>query len=297
MGGRLMKVLVLAGMAVAITASSGTAASSARARMLGPVRHAPAPHAMSKSTLFSTARFLTFDANYESLINQYFTDVAHDSGGASNVYSIATQYTDGSGAIQYQSTFGGSYVDNDPLPANGCDDGQDSVCLTDPQLQAEIQNVLTAKGWHGSTSAMFVLMTPNGVGSCFDGTSQECTTNTYCAYHNSFTNSNGEPVIYANQPYDATINGCGSGSSPNNDDADTELNTISHEHNEALTDPFGDGWWRDSDNQENGDLCAWTFGTPLGGTGLGEYNQVINGHNYWLQQEWSNSASGCRLHA
>jgi hypothetical protein len=141
---------------------------------------------------------------------------------------------------------------------------------------------------------MFVLMTPNGFGSCFDGTSQECTTNTYCAYHNSFTNSNGEPVIYANEPYDATINGCGSGSSPNNGDADTELNTISHEHNESITDPFGDAWWRDSDNQENGDLCAWNFGAKLGGTtGVDAYNQLINDHHYWLQQEWSNKGSAC----
>jgi hypothetical protein len=294
MGARLTKVLGLAALALAVTASSGTAASPARGRMLGAVRHAGTPHALSKSTPFSTASFLTFDANYESLINQYFADVAHDSGGTSNVYSIATQYSDGSGPIQYQSTFGGSYVDNAPLPANGCDDGQDSVCLTDTQLQAEIQNVLTAKGWHGSTSAMFVLMTPNGFGSCFDGTSQECTTNTYCAYHNSFTNSNGEPVIYANEPYDATINGCGSGSSPNNGDADTELNTISHEHNESITDPFGDAWWRDSDNQENGDLCAWNFGAKLGGTtGVDAYNQLINDHHYWLQQEWSNKGSAC----
>jgi hypothetical protein len=293
MGGRLAKVLVLAALAFAVTASSGAAASRPRARMLGVVRHGRGPHALSRSAPLSSASFLTFDANYESLINQYFTDVAHDSGDTSNVFSIATQYQDSSGSIQYQSTFGGSYVDNDPLPANGCDDGQDSVCLTDPQLQAEIQNVLTAKAWHGSTSAMFVLMTPNGVGSCFDGTSQECTTNTYCAYHNSFTNANGEPVIYANEPYNATIAGCDPGSSPNGDDADATINTISHEHNEAITDPFGDGWWRNSDGEENGDLCAWTFGVPIGGAGLSRYNQVINGHDYWLQQEWSNIGSAC----
>src|ERR1700746_2378714 len=162
------------------SAASGNAARQFRPTGLVPhlARAGEAKHALSKASPFAAPSFLTFAANYERVINQYFTDVAHDSTGTANVYSVATQYNDGTGFVQNQSTFGGSYVDHDPLPGNGCDDGLDSVCLTDPQLQAEIQNVLTAKGWHGSTTAMFVLMTPNGVGSCFDGTSQECTTNT-----------------------------------------------------------------------------------------------------------------------
>jgi hypothetical protein len=250
-------------------------------------------HSLSKSAATAAPSFLTYDAGYETLIDQYLADVAHDSGGTANVYSVAMQYSDGSGNLQYQSSFGGSYVDNDPLPANGCDDGQDSVCLTDTQLQAEIQAVLTAKGWHGSDSALFVLLTPSGVGGCFDGSGLECTTNTYCAYHNAFSDSSGEPVIYANEPYNATIDGCDPGSSPNGDDADATINTLSHEHNEAITDPFGDGWWRDSDGQENGDLCAWDFGAALGGSAGTVYNQLINGHHYWLQQEWSNNGSGC----
>src|SRR5437588_8893144 len=163
---RLTKVLLLAALALAATASSGTAAGPARARLLGVVPHAGAPHALSRSARFSTASFLTFDANYESLINQYFADVAADSNLDTNVYSTDKQYGDGSGAIQYQSTFGGSYVDRGALPANGCNDGQDSVCLTDPQLQAEVQNAITANRWHGSTSTQFVLMTPDGLGSC-----------------------------------------------------------------------------------------------------------------------------------
>ncbi len=62
---------------------------------------------------------------------------------------------------------------------------------------------------------------------------------------------------------------------------------ISHEHNEAITDPQLNAWY-DSSGAENGDKCAWTFGTVSGPDGA-EYNQTINGHHYWLQQEWSNS--------
>ena len=94
-----------------------------------------------------------------------------------------------------------------------------------------------------------------------------------------------------------TIPGCDPGSSPNGDAADAAINTLSHEHNEAITDPFGDGWWNVDSGQENGDNCAWIFGSALGGThNVDEYNQIINGHHYWLQEEWSNDGSACVQH-
>src|SRR5205807_38554 len=199
--------------------------------------------------------------------------------------------------IQYASTFGGAYIAKNPLPGNGCNDGVDTYCLTDQQLQDEIQTVLTTKGWHGSMTNMFFLMTPDGVGSCVDSSATQCTTNVFCAYHNAFTDSSNEPVIYANQPYDAAIPGCfdpidGQGT-PNNDDADVELNTISHEHNEAITDPLGTGWVILPSGEENGDICAWTFGPNLGTVGGQPFNQVINGHDYDLQEEYSNIGNDC----
>jgi hypothetical protein len=302
---RFSKILVLAGLALAVTASSGAAAGPARTPILGVVPHAggqlaraPIPHLLSTRATRDAAgpTTLTVDASYQSVINQFFTDIAHDSGGVNNVYPVATQYSDGSGAIQYQSTFGGSYVDHDPLPANGCDDGFDLYCVTDVQLQHEIQSVMAAKGWHGGLDHIFFLMTPNGVGSCGSGASGECSTNAFCAYHSAFINSSSENVIYANEPYEGPYPGCTDTLTqgfPHDSEADTTVNTISHEHNEAITDPFGNGWIA-NDGNENGDLCAYGFGAALGGTpGLDAYNQVINGNHYELQQEWSNLDSGC----
>jgi hypothetical protein len=305
---RFSKILVLAGVALAVTASSGAAGSPARARLLGVVPHAgqlaraPIPRTLSRAARAAGPTALTFDASYENLINQFFTDVAHDSGGANNVYPVATEYYDNPGTvhIQYQSTFGGAYVAKDPLPANGCDDGVDTYCVTDQQLQHEIQTVLTAKGWVGGPTHIFFLMTPNDVGSCGSAGGQ-CSSDTFCAYHSDFVDSSGDRVIYANEPYEGTdpLGGCVDPSQgfPNDPDADTTINTISHEHNEAITDPLTDPSstaWIAADGNENGDLCAYGFGTPLGGTlGLDAYNQVINGHHYELQQEWSNQANGC----
>jgi hypothetical protein len=304
-GARSTKLLALTALLLAVTASTGSAATPHRGQISGVVPHAggsaAAPQLFSRSRAVRAAgpTTLTFDASYQTLINRYLTDVAHDSSGStSTVYSVATQYYDNPGSvhIQYQSTFGGSYVDHDPLPANGCDDGVDTYCLTDAQLTNEIQTVLNATGWHGGLDRMYFLMTPNGVGSCFDSLGTECTTNTFCAYHNFFVDSKVEDVIYANEPYmgpgDCTDTSQGF---PNDADSDTTINTISHEHNEAITDPLTDPnfqAWIAGDGSEIGDLCAYGFGTQTG-TGVGAYNQVINGHHYDLQEEWSNANGGC----
>src|SRR5438477_2871445 len=288
---------LLAMLAAALVMLGGATAASGATRVHGSIAGV-VPHA-GQAVRFghgSPRPSLTFDANYETLINRYFTDVAHDSGGASNVYSVDPQYTDGTGAANYDSTFGAAYVSHDPLPANGCDDGLDPVCLTDQQLQDEVQHVLTTNGWHGGMSNMFFLMTPDGVGSCVDGFSDECSTNVFCAYHNYFVNASSEDVIYANEPFEATIGGCVNPFDqgfPNDPDADTTINTISHEHNEAITDPLTDPSnfaWIAADGSEIGDLCAYDFGAELGGApGVDAYNQMINGHHYDLQEEWSNA--------
>jgi hypothetical protein len=298
---RFTKILVLLTLALAVTASGGSAASRLHPGILGVVPHMnPPAHAVSKAVGAAGPATLTFDANYETLINRYFADVAHDSGGTQNVYSVATQYTDDTGNVTYQSTFGGPYVAHDPLPPSGCDDGADPYCLTNQQLEEEIQTVLDARHWQGGLDHMFFLMTPNGVGSCeFGGPVSDanpCSTKVFCAYH-SFYGLLNNPVIYANEPYLGPSPGCTDPNTqgfPNNDvDAETTINTISHEHNEAITDPLLDAWIAADDN-ENGDLCAYGFGTQLGGTGSTAYNQVINGHHYELQQEWSNQAPvGC----
>jgi hypothetical protein len=302
----LKTTLALAALAFAVTASSGAAATPARSPILGIVPHSStpvtSPHLATKAAVRADSpTALAFDTQYENMIDRYLTDVAHDSGGVDNVYSVATQYYDNPAAVhvQYSSTFGGSYVDHDPLPKNGCSDGISTYCLSDQQLHKEIQAVLTVTGWSGGLDHVFFLMTPNGVASCFDA--GECSTNTFCAYHSDFTDSNVEHVLYANEPYEGTdpAGGCTDPLQgfPNDTHADTTINTISHEHNEAITDPLTEPdnlAWVAADGAENGDLCAYSYGVQAGGTpGVDAYNQVINGHHYELQQEWSNADGGC----
>lgn len=314
---KLSAVIALAAGALALSATSSTAgaAPSAPHQLRGLVAHRARVAHVAHASLFAprrTTRAAAFScisacSNYEATINQYFTDVAHDNGLTTNVYSAATQYS----SIQYNETFAGSYVDGSPYPTtNACHDGFDTYCVTDTQLQTEIGRLIAAHGWptHSSTAVYFIF-TPSKVGVCetagFPGVNNACTTNVFCAYH-SATSS----FIYAVEPDAASISdsACSTGGRPRGSAADDTISTVSHEQNEAITDPLGGGWWsEDSESyqgipnyffgSENGDLCAYNFGASLGTTLSGQpYNQVINGHSYFVQQEWSDVDGGCVQH-
>jgi hypothetical protein len=243
----------------------------------------------------------TVASGYQSVINGFFGNVAAASGQNSNVYAVDQQYTDGSGAAANSSAFGGSYVDTQtPIP-NDCASEYGSVhvsgCVTDADIEAEASRAIAAAGWTPTSSSIFFVFTPKNVGSCFSGSGGTCAYTYYCAYHSAFTDSHGRTILYANQPYPDTsgLSGlggsCDAGQHPNANVADATINVASHEHNETITDPFGNAWF-DSSGQEIGDKCAWDFGT-LAYNQNGGYNQSIGTGQYFMQMEWSNNVSGC----
>jgi hypothetical protein len=239
------------------------------------------------------------DPAYNTDIDRYFADnqAASEAGAADNVYSTLKQYYDTLGShlrhhVKYAQTFGGSYVDTAPFPANGClPYSSFSVCLTDKQIRGEIKSVMAANGWTGGRGHAFFLMLPKDVGTCFDTT--RCAFTWFCAYHSAFWGDAG-PVIYANIPYAGTrLAACGTPSWPNAPDVDSALDSISHEHREMTNDPLGNAWY-DQTGYEGSDKCAHTYGTPHGTAPSGEaFNQLINGNYYFVQREWSNKTSSC----
>jgi hypothetical protein len=251
----------------------------------------PVMHTNAVRSIYWIPSGSSVSANYRSLLDGFFGNVAAASGLSSNVYFSDTQYYDLTAPITYSSTSQGSVVDTNPFPANGCKDNYTSVCLSDAQIQAEITRVMRANGWSAGLGTEYFMFTPKNVGSC---AGSSCAFSSYCAYH-SWIGSGPSSTLYANMPYGASVPAaCGSGQSPNNDDADSTINVTSHEHNETITDPLGSAWY-DRRGQENGDKCAWNFGHPLGTTATGSYNQAIGSGVYYLQQEWSNRSSGCVL--
>ncbi len=243
-----------------------------------------------------------YAAGYQAGVNKYLEDLAHDSGGDQNVDSVATQFTNSSGeAAAYDSHFAGAIIDTDPYPANGCKAA--TICLTDTQIQAEIKSYVKSHGLPQDLVHEYFLLTPPGVESCFDSAGTECSAGTshaaYCAYHGVISVTGGV-IIYADDPYVVGISGCDSSEHPNNSPSDAALlGGLSHEHNESITDPELNAWY-DSVGAENGDKCrtfveSSEYGAPLGNAPDGSrYNQLINGAEYWYQQEWSNAGSTCK---
>ncbi|HLX31656.1 MAG TPA: hypothetical protein VKR79_02685 [Gaiellaceae bacterium] len=190
-------------------------------------------------------------------------------------------------------------------------------CVTDAQVQQEISTVVRREGWTVSNTTEFFMFTAPNIGTCFPAQVSEseggiqttvtaplCSFSYFCAYHSSYYDSTLNPnaqVIYANMPYAAQTNGnpltCDLGEYPNGNPSDPEISITSHEQNESITDPFGTGWWDSNPNDsaygdEDGDMCAWDFGTTYGPANA-EYNETINGHHYLMQLEWDNTTNGC----
>jgi PKD domain len=244
---------------------------------------------------------LTFDPGYESLIQTFLIDVAADSHRTTNVYSLSGQYTDSNGPAAYDSTYGGAVVDNDPLPPNGCTEPATgpgwTVCLTDAQLETELEQVIAADHLPTTNHDVYFIVTPDGFGSCTDSGSSSCalggSENGYCGYHSETPNG----IVYAVIPYNAVPGHCQSSNPrPNSSPADPTVSTISHEHNEMDTDPDGNAWI-DARGEEEADLCLTNFGPSLGGPGGTAWNESIHGGHFFLQEEWSNADGACEPRA
>ena len=282
------------------------------------------------SPIFWVPAGYSMSASYKSILTSYLGDVAKDSGGTHNVYSVANEYSGNNGQIQYKVKLGPVLTDTANPITSGCtleasdqtgiyDDGSGySACVDDAQLQAEVDSVTAANRLPHDLSHIYVLYLPKGVESCFlpgETTStaggQFCTINhqptaAYCAYHSTDVNS----AVYANLAYPIYLSPvgftCGSDArfptieSPNgNPDADTEVSPTSHEVIEAITDPDTETGWYDSTFNEIGDDCAYIYGSTRGPRG-GYFNQVINGGHFLTQEEFSNNvfnstsgAAGC----
>jgi hypothetical protein len=248
---------------------------------------------------------------YEGLVKQFLGDVAADTGSSGtcttadcNVFTIQRQYASGTALGQispgsYQISYSAvtdSVDAADPYPGKAVQCASPAgaaVCLTDGQIQAEIDHVVqTTGGPRGLTNIWFVFLPP-GVDECI--TADSCGTNSFAGYH-AVSDVNGHgPTIYA-VAIDPIIEApVAAGADPQGyPDAEVVLDIAAHEVNEAISDPEGTGWM-DPNGSEVGDKCdiGPQVGTPLGFAPNGSpYNQVINGHQYLLQEEWANVDSG-----
>jgi hypothetical protein len=237
-----------------------------------------------------------FPADYKSIIDGFVADVAAASGRTDNVFSIPTEYYQAVGGaktpVSYQIRAGTPLVATDPLPSNGCTPASGyPACITDDQLRTELSAITSSQRLPTDLAHFYpVFLAPGVETRDRDGSNS---VDGYCGYHRAF-GTGASVTVYADMPYEQS--NCDGGQAPNgNLVADGTVSTLSHELSEAITDPLDQVAWNDKSGHEIGDMCAQTYGPALGSTdssnpGSSKYNQVINGGQYYLQQEFSDAA-------
>jgi hypothetical protein len=271
----------------------------------GPVQHDPTFYAIFWLPAGASyePNLVNGDSAYENLMARYLQDA-----GNTNLSNLASQYYDTTSGypntIGPGARYGGAFIDTTPYPHSG----SSSDPLFDSDIRAEANRALAANPqWTDGVNSTFFVFTGWGINNCTNGSETDCTPGIpsasgqgFCGYHSYFTDSNTNHAVYAYLPEDeywnlnnifSTGETCHSTSAlPNaNIYADNEFSALSHEQWESTTDPLLNAW-RDSSGEEIGDKCTDSYGyQPY----FGPSNYDVNGHLYYLQEEWSNAENAC----
>ena len=204
-------------------------------------------------------------------------DLATNIGG-SPYFNINTTYFDGSnnhvtGFINYL----GATTDN----------YSHGTALSDANIQSIVSLAISSGHLPKDTNAVYFVLTSADVNE----TSGFCTQ--YCGWHMNGTIA-GSDIKYAfvGNP-DRCPNACEAQRvGPNgNAGADGMASIISHELEEAVTDPDLNAWY-DRRGRENADKCQWTFGTTSAVGNGAQYNMTLGTRSYLIQQNWVNASGG-----
>ena len=203
--------------------------------------------------------------------------------GGSSYFNINTTYTNAAGTrISNIANYGGSTTDN----------YSQGTSLSDAQVAAVVSSAITSGRLPRDASGVYFVLTSSDV----TASSGFCTQ--YCGWHRNTTVS-GTSIKYSfvGNP-DRCPTACEAQSTgPNgNAGADGMASIIAHELEETVTDPLGTAWY-DSRGYENGDKCAWTFGTEYTASNGSKYNMTFSKsgattRNYLIQQNWVNASGG-----
>jgi hypothetical protein len=216
-------------------------------------------------------------------------------------FNINTTYGDNTANVPNAVTFVGTYTDTGSL----------GTSLNDNSIAQLTANAIKA-GFPGGPvpagtadpNGMYMVLTAPGVAETTGFLTQ------YCGWHWSGGYSNGsitagswtsgQTVTFFAFIGNATGPSFGScaaqSTSPNGDPgADAMISVMMHELSETASDPEGNAWF-DSTGAENGDKCAWNFGSTYTTGNGSQANLNLGGTNYLVQQMYLNALGGlCAL--
>jgi hypothetical protein len=203
----------------------------------------------------------------QALIRQWATDI-----GGSPYYQLNASLSAARTTITGDAVYGGETTETGS-----------STSLSDGDIQAIVGHAITKSGGLGyNPNGVYFLITSSDV----TASSGFCTQ--YCGWHTHGNISGAGNVRYsfvgnAARCYSACA--AQSSSSPNGlPGIDAAISVLSHELEEANTDPDLNAWYART-GYENADECAWTFGHAQFNAPNGSWaNMIINGHYYLIQR-------------
>jgi hypothetical protein len=203
--------------------------------------------------------------------------------GGSSYFNINTTYYNANQAhVSGAVTFAGATNDN----------YSQGKSLSDAQIQQVVVSAISSGKLPADSNGVYFVLTSADV----TATSGFCSQ--YCGWHTATTTAN-TTIKYAfvgDASKQCPYNCAAQTTSPNgNAGADGMASVIAHELEETVTDPTFGGWY-DASGNENGDKCAWSFGSTYKASNGSYANMKIGGTDFLIQQNWVNSNGGyCAL--
>jgi len=193
--------------------------------------------------------------------------------GGSPYWNIQSTYYQKSGTKM-------NYMSNSVAFKGSVNYTQFSSSLSQSDIANIVYNTVTAAKLPLDPNGLYFVLTASDINvdnGAFCGS--------YCGWH-TYQYFSGQYIKYS---FVGDSNRCPSACAaqspgPNgNTGADGMVSVIAHELEETATDPLLNAWTGPSG--ENGDMCAWTFGTTQGAAGR-QYNMNLGGTNYLIQQNF-----------
>ncbi len=289
----------------------------------------------------------TYWSTTRNYIETFLSDVAAGSGQLASPYADTSQYTDSGGHAANQSVYGGGCIDygatggsscqfantsgsgaGNDYPTSGCSvvgtnqwyespggvygiSHNTDTCLTDAQVQSELQAMISGEGLVGRTkpgyTPLVVMLTPPNVVVCLDSAGKVCSANVapssgtaqFCSYH-SQVNVGGTNVTYVVQPWTASWNETSACDDPTitsipanttvqqlaTDVGIRLVSPLSQAEIAAIVNPGLNGWFNNTTGDEinDNDGCVG-FGNNLDSVTVGNSGQ----NPYLLQREFNNA--------
>lgn len=219
------------------------------------------------------------------------TDFGNSLGG-SPYWNILTSYITPSGAQIHNSlTLAGTTTD---LYSQG-------KTLTDATLATVVQSAISSGRLPLDGSAVYHVLTTKDVTESGGFCSAYCGFHTHMSFQGkdikySFV-GNPEGCVQQGGVADCQGEPLNVTASPNNDPGvDAMISVLAHESEEATSDPDLNAWYFRT-GAENGDQCAYMYGTefPVGGGNPSKANVTMGSRNYLIQQNWIAPNKGCAL--